>query len=59
MDLTDIQTALENLTAETFTQDAPTGKEELSLTVKLDQEGENTLTLTFYRQDGTTVLAPG
>lgn len=57
VDLTDIQTALENLTAETFTQEAPTGKEELSLTVKLDQEGENTLTLTFYRQDGTTVLA--
>ena len=57
VDLTDIQTALENLTAEAFTQDAPTGKEELSLTVKLDQEGENTLTLTFYRQDGTTVLA--
>ena len=57
VDLTDIQTALENLTAEAFTQEAPTGKEELSLTVKLDQEGENTLTLTFYRQDGTTVLA--
>ena len=56
-DLTAIQTALENLTAETFTQEAPTGKEELSLTVTLDQEGENTLTLTFYRQDGTTILA--
>ena len=56
-DLTAIQTALENLTAETFTQEAPTGKEELSLTVTLDQEGENTLTLTFYRQDGTTMLA--
>ena len=57
VDLKDIQTALKNLTAETFTTEAPTGKEELSLTVKLDQEGENTLTLTFYRQDGTTVLA--
>ena len=57
VDLTDIQTALENLTAEAFTTEAPTGKEELSLTVTLDQEGENTLTLTFYRQDGTTVLA--
>lgn len=56
-DLTAIQAALENLTAETFTQEAPTGKEELSLTVTLDQEGENTLTLTFYRQDGTTMLA--
>lgn len=57
VDLTDIQTALENLTVETFTTEAPAGKEELSLTVTLDQEGENTLTLTFYRQDGTTVLA--
>ena len=57
VDLTEIQTALENLTAEAFTTEAPTGKEELSLTVTLDQEGENTLTLTFYRQDGTTVLA--
>lgn len=57
VDLKDIQTALENLTAETFTQDAPRGKEELSLTVTLDREGEHTLKLTFYRQDGTTVLA--
>ena len=57
VDLSDVQTALENLTADEFTTTAPVDKQELSMTVKLDREGENEITISLYRQDGTQSLA--
>lgn len=47
--------ALEGLTAAGFTDEEPSGKEELSLTAALTDGG--TVTLTLYRQDGETCLA--
>ncbi len=47
--------ALEDLTAAGFTEEGPSGKEELSLTATLTDGG--TVTLTLYRQDGETCLA--
>lgn len=57
VDLTQVQTALENLTIDEFTTAAPTGKQELQLTVHLDREGIQETTVTLYRLDGTQMLA--
>ena len=56
-DVTDIQSALTALTADSFTQESPSGKEEISLTLTLDREGDPTVTIAFYRYDGTYCLA--
>lgn len=57
LDIADLQSALEALTADSFTSEAPTQKEEISLTVHLDLEGEPTVTIDLYRYDGTNCLA--
>lgn len=57
LDIADLQTALESLTADSFTSEAPTQKEEISLTVHLDLEGDPTVTIDLYRYDGTNCLA--
>lgn len=56
-DIADIQSALSALTADSFTQEAPSGKEEIALTLTLDREGDPTVTIAFYRYDGTYCLA--
>ena len=56
-DVTDIQSALTALTADSFTQESPSGKEEISLTLTLGREGDPTVTIAFYRYDGTYCLA--
>lgn len=56
-DVTDIQSALTALTADSFTQEAPSGKEEIAFTLTLDREGDPTVTIAFYRYDGTYCLA--
>ena len=56
----DIQNALENLEVEysdDFVSDEPTGKEEISLTVHLDNENRPRVEIVLYRRDGDHCLA--
>lgn len=56
VDLTDFTTALENLTADQFTDEAATGQEEISLTLHLDNEDYPTVTIRVTRYDGELCL---
>lgn len=53
----DLGSALLNLTVEDFTDDQPTDKEEISLTLHLNNEDFPTVKLQLYRQDGSNCLA--
>ena len=57
VDLSDVETALKCLTAEEFTANAPADRQELAVTVRLDREGPNEMTIALYRQDGKQSLA--
>ena len=57
LDMADLQSALENLSAASFTDEAPDQKEEISLTVHLDNEAHPTVQITLYRYDGEQCLA--
>ena len=52
-----LQSALEGISADSFTSDEPTQKEELSLTVYLDNEVHPQVQIAFYRYDGDVCLA--
>lgn len=52
----DFQSALTGLTAATFTTEQPSGKEELRLTVTLDNENVSTVEIVIYRYDGSFCL---
>ena len=54
---TDFQSALQALTAVSFTDEAPTGKEEIALTLHLEREGSPTVQIALYRFDGESCLA--
>lgn len=56
-DVYDLKTALRAISASSFTDETPTGQEEISLTVHLDNEDFPTFTLTLYRLDGTNCIA--
>ena len=56
-DVYDLKTALRAISASGFTGETPTGQEEISLTVHLDNEDFPTFTLTLYRYDGTNCIA--
>lgn len=56
VDTSAIQTALEAVTATSFTDAAADGEEELALTLHLDHEAIPTVELAFYRHDGETCL---
>ena len=56
-DLTDIQSALDALTADRFTRESPSGPEEIALTLTLDREGDPTVDIVLYRYDGACCLA--
>ena len=56
-DVYDLRTALRAVLASSFTDEAPTGQEEISLTVHLDNEDCPTFTLTLYRLDGTNCIS--
>ena len=56
-DVYDLRTALRSLTAVSFTDETPTGQEEISLTVHLDNKGFPTFTLTLYRLNSTSCIA--
>lgn len=57
IDLTNIKNALEALTADSFTSEAPTGKEEIRLTIHLDHESFPEVEIVLYRYDGDSCLA--
>ncbi len=57
LDITGFRSALEALSASSFTDEAPTGKEEISLTVHLDHESFPTVEIGLYRYDGEWCLA--
>ena len=57
LDIGDLRDALEDLEAETFTEAQPAQREEIRLTAHLDLEGEPSVTLIFYRYDGSSCLA--
>ena len=52
----DFQSALTDLTAATFTTEQPSGKEELRLTVVLDNENVSLVEIAIYRYDGSFCL---
>ena len=57
VETTDLQTALETLAADSFTDEEPTGVEEVALTVHLDLEDQPTMSIALYRYDGSSCLA--
>ena len=57
LEIADLQSALESLTADTFTDEEPTQREEISLTLHLDLEGQPTVQIDLYRYDGSFCLA--
>lgn len=60
IEITDLQDALENLDAEDssdFISDTPSGKEEIRLTVYLDNENHPKVEIELYRHDGEDCLA--
>lgn len=56
VEIDDIQSALEALTASSFTGDAPAGKEEIRLIIHMENDYRGTMELVLYRQDGDTCL---
>ena len=53
----DLESALTGLTAASFTDEEPSGKEEIALTLSLDNENVSEMTIQLYRKDGETCLA--
>ncbi len=57
VDIAAVQAKLESLTAVSFTAEAPTEKEELCLTLHLDNENFPQVEIRLYRYDGSLCLA--
>lgn len=57
LEIGDLQSALESLTAASFTEESPDQKEEISLTVTLDNENVQEIQIQLYRYDGEQCLA--
>ena len=57
IDVDDLQSALEGLTAGEFTDAGASGQQEVSLTLHLDNEAYPEVTITLYRYDGAQCLA--
>lgn len=53
----DLQSALEGLSAASFTDESPDGKEEIALTITLDNENVQEIRIQLYRYDGEQCLA--
>ena len=56
-DVYDLKTALRAVSAAGFTDETPSGQEEISLTVYLDNADFQSFTLTLYRYDGENCIA--
>ena len=57
LEIDTLQSALESLTAERFTEEEPGQVEEIGLTLTLDLEGTPTVEIRLYRYDGSSCLA--
>lgn len=57
LDLTDFEDSLSALSANSFTTEAPTEKEEIRFTLHLDNETFPTVEIVLYRYNGTECLA--
>lgn len=57
MEITDLKEALTSLKASQFTKEEATGKEEIRLTIRLENETVSQVTMAFYRCDGSKCLA--
>ncbi len=57
VEIDDIQSALENLEADSFTDETVTGQQEIKLTLHLNNESFPKLEIILYRCDGTHCLA--
>lgn len=57
IDITKLTTALTALSASSFTTDTASDKEEISLTIKLDNDYKSEISITLYRYDGDNCLA--
>ncbi|WP_367924937.1 DUF4340 domain-containing protein [uncultured Ruthenibacterium sp.] len=57
LEIEDLQNAVQGLQADSFTQESPTQKEEISFTVHLDLENEPSVEIQLYRYDGSNCLA--
>ncbi len=57
VDIDDLSSYIQNITAESFTDEAPADKEEISLTVYLDNEDFPQVKVDLYRYDGSSCLA--
>jgi len=57
VEISDLKMAFENLEAESFTEEPPAQKEEISLTVYLKNENYPKVLVELYRYDGDTCLA--
>ena len=57
IEIEDLQDALEAMTASSFTDESPAQKEEISLTVSLNNENFPQVQIQLYRYDGTCCLA--
>lgn len=57
LDVSGIEAALLNLTADSFTDELPTEVEEIGLTLYLDNENFPTVEVRLYRYDGSLCLA--
>ena len=57
LDITNLQRALEGVTAVEFTDEAAKSRQEIELTVHLDSEAFPQVQMQFYRYDGASCLA--
>ena len=57
LDIADLQSALEDMGAASFTDEEPSQKQEISITVHLDNETHPTVQIDLYRYDGEQCLA--
>jgi len=57
LDVDDLQSAVDSLKADTFTDEKPTQKEEIGFTLHLDREGSPAIHIQLYRYDGSHCLA--
>ena len=57
IEIDDVQSALEALSADSFTDELPGKEEEIGLTLHLDNENFPTVEIQLYRYDGSQCLA--
>lgn len=57
LDIADIKSGIGGLKADTFTEEVPDGKEEISLTIYLDNENHPKIDIRPYRYDGEKCIA--